>query len=82
MSCYSGLELGVRQCGLGVDEVEVPPWAAESRAFVLLHRQALESPLVTDRLPHWVDLVFGYKQTGQAAIDALNVFPACVSHNP
>ncbi|KAL0880570.1 hypothetical protein ABMA27_001801 [Loxostege sticticalis] len=72
-----GLELGVRQCGLGVDEVEVPPWAAESRAFVLLHRQALESPLVTDRLPHWVDLVFGYKQTGQAAIDALNVFPAC-----
>ncbi|XP_028170610.1 lysosomal-trafficking regulator-like [Ostrinia furnacalis] len=72
-----GLELGVRQCGLGVDDVEVPAWAAEARAFVLLHRQALEAPHVTERLPHWLDLVLGYKQTGQAAVDALNVFPAC-----
>lgn len=73
------MNLGVRQCGLGVDSVELPPWAADARLFTLIHRQALEAPAVTERLPHWIDLVFGYKQTGQAALDAINVFPACVS---
>ncbi|XP_045534556.1 serine/arginine repetitive matrix protein 2-like [Papilio machaon] len=72
-----GLELGVRQCGARVDAVELPRWAADARLFTLAHRQALEAPLVTERLPHWIDLVFGYKQTGQAAVDAINVFPAC-----
>lgn len=69
----------MRQCGLGVDSVELPPWAADARLFTLIHRQALEAPAVTEGLPHWIDLVFGFKQTGQAALDALNVFPACVS---
>lgn len=74
-----GLALGVRQCGARVDDVELPQWAADARLFTLVHRQALEAPLVAERLPLWIDLVFGYKQTGQAAIDAINVFPACVS---
>ncbi|XP_061704040.1 uncharacterized protein LOC133515510 [Cydia pomonella] len=72
-----GLNLGVRQCGACVDDVELPAWAADARLFTLVHRQALEAPLVTESLPHWIDLVFGYKQTGQAAIDAVNVFPHC-----
>ncbi|XP_068632713.1 lysosomal-trafficking regulator [Battus philenor] len=72
-----GLELGVRQCGARVDDVELPRWAADARLFTLAHRQALEAPLVTERLPLWIDLVFGYKQTGQPAVDAINVFPAC-----
>nr|XP_026501323.1 lysosomal-trafficking regulator isoform X3 [Vanessa tameamea] len=72
-----GLELGVRQCGARVDNVELPQWAADARLFTLVHRQALEAPYVSERLPLWIDLVFGYKQTGQAAVDAINVFPAC-----
>ncbi|CAH0714099.1 unnamed protein product, partial [Brenthis ino] len=72
-----GLELGVRQCGARVDDVELPRWAPDARLFTLLHRQALEAPHVAEHLPAWIDLVFGYKQTGQPAVDAINVFPAC-----
>ncbi|XP_047019225.1 lysosomal-trafficking regulator isoform X5 [Helicoverpa zea] len=72
-----GLNLGTRQCGAAVDDVELPPWAGDARLFTLIHRQALEAAYVTEHLPHWIDLVFGYKQTGQPALDAINVFPAC-----
>ncbi|KAJ8731033.1 hypothetical protein PYW08_002446 [Mythimna loreyi] len=72
-----GLNLGTRQCGASVDDVELPAWAPDARLFTLIHRQALEAQHVTEHLPHWIDLVFGYKQTGQPALDALNVFPAC-----
>ena len=60
--------------------MELAAWAADARLFTLIHRQALEAAHVTEHLPHWIDLVFGYKQTGQPALDAINVFPACVSH--
>lgn len=39
--------------------------------------QALESPHASRELPDWIDLVFGHKQQGEAAIDALNVFYYC-----
>ena len=37
-------------------------------------KDALESPYVSQNLHNWIDLIFGYKQKGQAAIDADNVF--------
>ena len=39
-----------------------------------MYKQALESDHVTANLHKWIDLVFGYKQTGQPALDAVNVF--------
>mmetsp|Transcript_39765 Transcript_39765/g.106014 ORF Transcript_39765/g.106014 Transcript_39765/m.106014 type:complete len:1097 (+) Transcript_39765:356-3646(+) len=71
-----GLALGKRDGdGVVVDNVILPPWAhGDAREFVRLHRAALESPYVSARLHHWVDLVFGHKQRGEPAIKALNVF--------
>ncbi|XP_040577094.1 uncharacterized protein mv isoform X2 [Lepeophtheirus salmonis] len=70
-----GLNFGVRQNGVVVNDVEVPLWSHKNpRMFIKIHRQALESNYVRENLCHWIDLVFGYKQSGQAAIDAINVF--------
>lgn len=69
------LDLGVRQNGQRVNHVNLPPWSNyDPRTFVKIHRQALESDYVKENLHHWVDLIFGYKQSGSAAIDAINVF--------
>ena len=40
--------------------------------------QAIESDEVSEHLHKWIDLVFGFKQTGQAALDAVNVFHPAV----
>ncbi|CAD5235429.1 unnamed protein product [Bursaphelenchus xylophilus] len=70
------LELGIRQSGQQVDHVILPPWCprGNSRLFCLIHRQALESLHVTLALHNWIDLIFGYKQSGEAAIKAINMF--------
>lgn len=75
-----GFDFGVRQSGERVDSVQLPPWCLNNpRLFILIHRQALESAHVRENLPHWIDLVFGYKQSGKAAVDAINVFHPAVS---
>lgn len=72
---HEGFDFGVRQSGERVDSVQLPPWSLnDPRLFVLIHRQALESAYVRENLPHWIDLVFGYKQSGKAAVDSINVF--------
>lgn len=37
-------------------------------------RQALESDYVSNNIHKWIDLIFGYKQRGQEAIKAKNLF--------
>ncbi|GMT32361.1 hypothetical protein PFISCL1PPCAC_23658 [Pristionchus fissidentatus] len=70
------LELGTRQGGERVGDVKLPHWTPPNnpRLFILIHRQALESSYVTNHIHQWIDLIFGYKQQGPAALRALNVF--------
>eukprot|EP01132_Coremiostelium_polycephalum_P005552 gene5552-6914_t len=66
---------GYKQGGEPIDSVVLPPWAKGSpQEFIRLHRKALESDYVSEHLHEWIDLIFGYKQQGKAAEDALNVF--------
>ncbi|KAJ4828594.1 hypothetical protein Tsubulata_004948 [Turnera subulata] len=69
------LDLGEKQSGEKVGDVILPPWAkGSSREFIKKHREALESDFVSENLHHWIDLIFGYKQRGKAAEEAVNVF--------
>lgn len=77
---FESFRFGQRQSGERVDNVALPPWSGQSaRLFVLIHRQALESDAVRVQLHRWVDLVFGWRQTGAAAVQAINVFHPAVS---
>ncbi|KAL2083317.1 hypothetical protein ACEWY4_021090 [Coilia grayii] len=70
-----GFDFGVRQNSERVNHVNLPPWARnDPRLFVLIYRQALESDHVSQTLCQWIDLVFGLKQKGKAAVQAINVF--------
>ena len=66
--------LGKRQDGKIVDNVELPPWAANAHEFVRINALALESEYVSQNLHKWIDLVFGFKQRGQEAEHSHNLF--------
>ncbi|EFN65741.1 Lysosomal-trafficking regulator [Camponotus floridanus] len=72
---FEGFNFGVRQNGNKVGDVELPKWCGgDVRLFILAHRAALESDIVREVLPYWIDLVFGFRQTGKPAVEAINVF--------
>ncbi|KAK2169991.1 hypothetical protein LSH36_5g09019 [Paralvinella palmiformis] len=60
-----------------ISDVILPKWASSPEDFIHKHMQALESEHVSAHLHEWIDLIFGYKQKGQAAVEALNVFYYC-----
>jgi factor associated with neutral sphingomyelinase activation len=79
------LPLGIRQDGkeappplvpliFQVSDVRMPPWASSAPEFVQKSRAALECAFVSSRLHFWIDLVFGFRQTGRFARDADNLF--------
>ncbi|TDH67584.1 hypothetical protein CCR75_001882 [Bremia lactucae] len=67
------LDLGFTQSFERIDDVELPPWAHDNaEEFVTINRAALESDYVSEHLHDWIDLIFGYKQQGDEAINANN----------
>ena len=65
----------MKQSGVALDDVLLPPWAkGDPREFIRAHREALECDFVSAHLHEWIDLIFGFKQQGQPAFEAVNVF--------
>ncbi|KAJ8681165.1 hypothetical protein QAD02_016952 [Eretmocerus hayati] len=69
-----GIDFGFRYDGLKIGDVQLPPWATDPSDFVQKLRNALESDWVSNNLHNWIDLIFGYKQRGEEAVKADNVF--------
>eukprot|EP00605_Chrysophyceae_sp_TOSAG23-4_P001591 GSChrysophyteH1.ASY1.ANO1.1747.1 assembled CDS len=63
-------------CGTGefLNNIELPPWSKRPQDFIRKQRKALESDYVSENIHHWIDLIFGYKQKGQEAVDADNLY--------
>lgn len=71
----NNFDLGCKQNGVELGDVVLPPWAKDDpREFIRMHRLALESDYVSNHLHEWIDLIFGFKQTGPPAVEATNVF--------
>ncbi|XP_013384976.1 neurobeachin-like protein 1 [Lingula anatina] len=74
----NGFDLGKLQVSnKEVNDVQLPAWAQTPEEFISKHRDALESDYVSAYLHEWIDLIFGYKQKGPAAVEAVNVFWYC-----
>ena len=71
----NNFDFGKGQDGQDVNDVILPPWAKnDPKIFITKNREALESAYVSRNLHKWIDLVFGCKQKGEKAVEAVNVF--------
>ncbi|KAL5215610.1 hypothetical protein ABZP36_007011 [Zizania latifolia] len=70
----NSINFGTTQLGGKLDSVDLPPWAEDPVDFIHKHRKVLESEHVSAHLHEWIDLIFGFKQRGEQAVMANNVF--------
>ncbi|XP_044228580.1 WD repeat- and FYVE domain-containing protein 4 isoform X3 [Thunnus albacares] len=69
------IQLGCMEDGTALGDVELPPWAKDDpQEFIRIQREALESDYVSSHLHLWIDLIFGYRQRGPAAVESFNTF--------
>ncbi|KAL7225162.1 hypothetical protein ACSBR1_020528 [Camellia fascicularis] len=57
----------------GMTDLDVPSWVGTPEEFSKLHRDVLERNKVSCQIHHWIDITFGYKMSGEAAVDAKNI---------
>merc|ERR550534_1353979 len=71
----NNFDMGTKQSGEELNDIVLPPWAKnDPKEFIRVHREALESDYVSANLHKWIDLIFGFRQQGDAAIESSNVF--------
>ena len=80
---YNNFNFGQNQFHNYVNDVILPNWAKNNfRFFIKVNKKYLESYFVSEKLSDWIDLIFGYKQSGKDSIEYLNVYrKACYSFN-
>ncbi|KAG7513031.1 WD repeat-and FYVE domain-containing protein 4 [Solea senegalensis] len=71
----NNIQLGCMEDGTALGDVELPLWAkGDPQEFIRIHREALESDYVSSHLHQWIDLIFGFRQQGPAAVESVNTF--------
>lgn len=66
--------MGTTPEGESIDDVVLPKWANSAEDFLHKMRAAFESDYVSAHINEWIDLVFGFKQSGTSAITYDNLF--------
>ena len=54
-------------------DLALPSWCPTAEEFVQHHRSILEGDYVSAHLHNWIDITFGYKLQGDAAVKAKNI---------
>jgi hypothetical protein len=65
-----------------MSDLDIPSWCNGSHdEFLRVHRSLLDSDLVSKELNNWIDLIFGYKLSGDAAFEAKNICSTLAADN-
>ncbi len=73
-------DLGLRQNKKLVDDFILPDFFKnDPRYFTMIKKKLLESKRISENINNWIDLIFGYKQSGEDAIKFFNTYRSACS---